>query len=638
MDYLKKIEKEVQYFAEVISEALHIECEIISSHWQVVGSTGVTFHGNDQDWNPDNSKLCNHVFETKRPLLLTDPGENVLCAHCTEKGNCLYKAALYYPILLGDVCHGTISLAAFTEAEYQNLSLNSFSYTKFMKNMAEILASKVHEQITKESLSKANQYLQTMISSVHEGIIACDNQGFVTCFNESAQKMTGISSDHAIGRHLKELNPDPLLLKALEAGHGFEEESIQFQRSDGHTVHLISNVRLIQEGDQVLGAMESFNTDERLFRLAHKLMDKEEASSFANIIGDSPAMEHVKLQAAAVAKSPSTVLITGESGTGKELFARAIHNASLRSNGPFVAVNCSAIPENLLESELFGYEAGSFTGAKATGKPGLFEIASGGTIFLDEIGDMPKHLQAKLLRVLQEKRVQHIGGTKEIPINVRIIAATNQDLQGRIADGSFREDLYYRLNVIPIQLPALRHRSADIPQLVAFLCEKYATILNRQIDTISDEALQILCHYHWPGNVRQLENAIEYAINYTFDGHKIETRALPEWITVAATDYGHRAKAQIVHGTPAHDFPGMPQGMSNTHGDYGQPTASHRRDFPSAPQGMPTMPYSPAEAERAQIAALLAAKGSNLPAKKEIAASLGISLATLYRKMKKYGL
>ena len=299
-------------------------------------------------------------------------------------------------------------------------------------------------------------------------------------------------------------------------------------------------------------------------------------------------MREAKGRASAIAKSPSTVLITGESGTGKELFARAIHNSSLRSENPFIPVNCSAIPDPLLESELFGYDGGAFTGAKASGKPGIFEMAEKGTIFLDEIGDMPLNLQVKLLRVLQEKAVQHVGGTKNIDIDVRVIAATNQNLMAKIEKGEFRKDLFYRLNVIPLVIPSLRERSQDIPALAAFLCDKYAPILNRRITGISEEALRILCEYQWPGNVRELENAIEYAINYTFDGEVITAGSLPAWLS--------------------------------------------QQTNPSSPLSIEKM------SEREKIKSLLIISGTSLEAKKQIAEILGVSLATLYRKIKKYDL
>ena len=239
--------------------------------------------------------------------------------------------------------------------------------------------------------------------------------------------------------------------------------------------------------------------------------DAATRNSLDNIIGASGAMEKLKQTIRTVASTQSTVLIYGESGTGKELVARAVHTCSPRAAEPFVSINCGAFPETLLESELFGYVKGAFTGATQN-KRGLFEVANGGTIFLDEIGEMNLTMQVKLLRVLQERCVRPVGGTNEISIDVRVIAATNRDLERQVAENSFREDLYYRLNVIPVTVPPLRERREDIPLLVNHFVRKYATAAGRDIQRVSPQSLATLAEYHWPGNVRQLENTIERAI------------------------------------------------------------------------------------------------------------------------------
>ena len=236
-------------------------------------------------------------------------------------------------------------------------------------------------------------------------------------------------------------------------------------------------------------------------------INKDYKITLDNIIGNSDLIVQTKRNALIASRSTSTILITGESGTGKELFARSIHNHSDRVDNPFVTVNCAAIPDNLLESELFGYEEGSFTGAKKGGKLGKFELADKGTIFLDEIGDMSLHLQAKLLRVLQERELDKIGGKSNIFIDVRIIAATNKNLETMVKNGSFREDLYYRLNVIPIKLPSLRERRGDIPLLINYMIEEYSHKLEKEILGIDENAKQLLINYSWPGNIR------EYSIN-----------------------------------------------------------------------------------------------------------------------------
>jgi transcriptional regulator with PAS, ATPase and Fis domain len=221
----------------------------------------------------------------------------------------------------------------------------------------------------------------------------------------------------------------------------------------------------------------------------------------------------VKEQAQQVAKSDSNILITGESGTGKGLFARAIHFSSNRQSGPFISVNCGAIPETLLESELFGYTKGAFTGANREGKVGKFEMADNGTIFLDEIGDMPLHLQVKLLHVIQNKEIERVGSVRPIPVNVRVIAATNKNLEEMVAERTFRSDLFFRLNVIPLHIPPLRERKTDIPILMEHFLKELKKKLDKEIDSYTSEVFEIFRNYSWPGNVRELENAVEYAVN-----------------------------------------------------------------------------------------------------------------------------
>jgi two-component system response regulator AtoC len=244
------------------------------------------------------------------------------------------------------------------------------------------------------------------------------------------------------------------------------------------------------------------------------------------LVGEAPAMKGLYDIVAKVADSPSTVLITGESGTGKELIAKALHRGSSRRDKPLIKVNCAAIPKDLVESELFGYERGAFTGAVGS-KPGRFELADGGTLFLDEIGEVPVEMQVKLLRALQESEFERVGGIKTLRVDVRLIAATNRDLKSLIADGKFREDLYYRLAVVPIELPPLRDRREDIPLLVRHFIAKYDERLGKRVEGIEDEALQLLLGYAWPGNIRELENLMERSVLFA-DGPQILASALPD--------------------------------------------------------------------------------------------------------------
>lgn len=257
------------------------------------------------------------------------------------------------------------------------------------------------------------------------------------------------------------------------------------------------------------------------------LQDNSMNMPFDSIIGNSREITEIKEQAEQFARGNSTILIQGESGTGKEIFARAIHTASGQAGGPFVAINCAALPENLIESELFGYEEGAFTGASKGGRMGKFELANKGTLFLDEVGELPIHLQAKLLRTLQERRIQRLGGTKEIQVDVRIIAATNRDLEQSVENGTFREDLYYRLNVIPLTIPPLRQRRSDIGSLAEYFLGVYKKAFHKDLFGFEKETMNLLYEYPWPGNIRELQNAVEYAVN-TAAGNYIAPENLPK--------------------------------------------------------------------------------------------------------------
>jgi len=299
-------------------------------------------------------------------------------------------------------------------------------------------------------------------------------------------------------------------------------------------------------------------------------------------------------------------LIRGESGTGKEVLAQSIHRNSDRKKGPFVAINCAAIPEALLESELFGYEDGAFTGAKKGGKPGRFELALNGTLFLDEIGDMPQYLQAKLLRVLQERRMERVGGSESIPVDVRLIAATHKDLDAMIVSGQFREDLYYRLNVIPLFVPPLRHRKEDLYDLIQFYLKWFGDRLGKEPKRFSTQAMKCFMDYHWPGNIRELENTLEYIVNLEI-GDLVTISSLP------ATIRGNQANDEIL-SVPLQHFPSIPHAMDN------QETNA---------EGLLE------QSEEQLIIEAVRRFGKSTEGKRKAAEFLGISVATLYRRLQR---
>lgn len=354
--------------------------------------------------------------------------------------------------------------------------------------------------------------LQTVICSSTDGIIAVDSHSHITIFNPAAEEVFQIQAADALGRHVGDVIPNTRL--PLIVAHG-QAEIGEIQHIANRT---IATKRIpIKLGCKVIGAIANFQDVTQLQRfeqtVRRKLYDKGLVAKIHldQVIGCSPRLLQVKAKARQFAGVDSTVLVTGETGTGKEMLAQSIHNLSYRRLGPFVAVNCAALPETLLESELFGYEEGAFTGAKKGGKAGLFELAHGGTILLDEIGEMPLPLQARILRVLQEREVMRLGGDRIIPIDIRVIAATNQDLLSLINVHRFRSDLYYRLDILRLHIPPLRERKEDIRLLAKAFLHKYSP-LNPKVNSIADEAYPVLESHIWPGNVRELASIIERTV------------------------------------------------------------------------------------------------------------------------------
>jgi len=365
---------------------------------------------------------------------------------------------------------------------------------------------------SQNELFKAYQYLNKIMNSMDFGIFAVDNNGIVKAINNSACSLLGINQEDIIDKNVhKVLHSWQYILDELKSGNVYEDKEILY--SDEKKRFNLNVYPIKDKSNTVTGMVVTFKDIQNVYNLVNKYTSRSATYTFDDIIGKSEKIINLKEQLKSISNSPSTVLIQGESGTGKELIAQSIHNNSNRKNKSFIAINCGAIPKNLIESELFGYEDGSFTGAKRGGRAGKFELANGGTLFLDEIGEMPLDMQVNLLRVLQENCITRIGGNKYIKIDVRIIAATNKNLKEEIKKGTFREDLYYRLNVIPIYVPTLRERDMDIKILIDYFLKIKAFKLKKPIPTIKPNIYQKLLHYNWPGNVRELENCIENIVN-----------------------------------------------------------------------------------------------------------------------------
>ena len=581
MAELYQFQETVQYIAETIASVLGVEVTIADSRLRRVAGTGC--YAGAVGNQPIKASLFTEVLQSGRGVIVDNPGENSLCLDCESRHNCTELAQVCCPIRIGAETAGVIALVAFTEGQKQALLGQRDNLFAFLDRMADLLASKIIEQERLTELEATKRQLETVFNTVHEGIIAVDCGGQVVDLNAAAQKMLGLTAEQAVGLSVNQLFTDltaeDLLRRAKENAN--REMSCWIA---GRRIHCVLTANVWFDSGGMRGIVATLQEIAKVKKIVSRYGLDIDCSS-NKILGSSPGMEVVNHAISVAAKNSAAVFIRGESGTGKELFARLLHCSSERKQQPFIAINCAAIPENLLETELFGYEEGAFTGARRGGKPGKFELADGGTLFLDEIGDMPLTLQAKILRVLQEKRVERVGATKAMAVDVRIISATHKNIEDMVSRGEFRQDLYYRINVFPVRIPPLRERREDLPELIEDMLKRYNMVYAKQISGLEEAAYAMLMTYEWPGNVRELENVMEYLVG-------VETGVLISGKNVAARIQCRQAAALEV------------------------------------------MPI--AQAERRLILLALEKFGMTLEGKEQAAKALGIGKATLYRKLKEY--
>ncbi len=460
------------------------------------------------------------------------------------------------------------------------------------------MASSISQQL---DFRQSPDILRRIVDVTATGMFTVDRQGRFVAWNRAAEQITGYSEDEVVGQPCTLLEgPNCVgfgkladLLKSPPSAGGLCDQRCKIQAKDGREVYLHGNVCVLRDDDgEIIGAVGTFLDMTGIIRahekIEHLAAHTGHAEALEKMVGQSEQMREVFRRLRLAADSDVTVLLTGESGTGKELAAQAIHSLSARKDKPFLAINCAAIPETLLESELFGHVAGSFTGATRD-KPGLFVAAEGGTLFLDEIAEVSPAIQVKLLRVLQEREVRRVGDSKLTKIDVRLITATNQNLESLVRSGKIREDFYYRIHVFEISLPPLRQRTADIPALTHHFIRELSRQYGKAVDGITRDALDAILAYSWPGNIRELRNAIEHAM-VTVSGDRIELFDLP----------------MHVRGTRT-----------------AEPTPEIKE-------------LSPAELEeRDRIVAALEEAGGN---RTQAAKILGTSRVTLWKKMSRYGL
>jgi transcriptional regulator with PAS, ATPase and Fis domain len=513
------------------------------------------------------------VIKNKEPLIMFQPLEHEICDDCPMKksNNCGEEYSIHMPIILNDVCLGVVTIASTYDDESK---LRIAAQRDKLFEFITVIADGICELI--EGETKLANY-KNILSFSSEAMIITDEEGNIKEMSDVIKKKF---------RNFKNIY-DVISKNSDSYGENFN--SVIFKVNDNLKINRVK-VNINQDKYNQIFFIQKENSDVDGDKADNWDSYIDEELFLSQIVGKSENIEELKKVVLHSAKYNSNCLILGESGTGKEMFAKLIHKISDRRDSPFIPINCAAIPDNLIESEIFGYEGGSFTGASKNGKMGLFEAANNGTIFLDEIGDMPIYLQPKLLRVLETGKITRLGGTKEIQLDVRFIAATNKQISKQIKNGQFREDLYYRLCVIPLNLPTLRERTEDIIELTKYFMDKYNSKFSKNVKNISADVKKQLLIYDWPGNVRELENVIEYAITMERTD-TLCTQSLP-----LNVDYKKNVVVEDVSGRSINDF------------------------------------------KRENIKKLLEKHGKTVESKTLIAKELGVSLSTLYRYFKKYDL
>lgn len=511
LSVLERVQSTVKQVANAIGTILGTDVVIADNQGKFIAtSEGYLERKGMGPYKP----FIEHVVNSGENFIIDKPGFHPLCAGCPKEARCPQVYEIITPFKYQDNVVGYISLVSFSTSKKQEFQQKRHETVAFLKQMGEMIVHTIAETYVRDELNCTLRQLSITMDTINHGLISCDMDSKITHCNKGAQALLGYREKEMVGQQIFKLMPNCTVVTEILNGEQRFVEKEWLTTVSNRSYHMIvSGYRIENDVGSFKGAVFVLQGMKQVHRFIHNISSQDVEFTIKDIIGNSTVTNELKQKIAAIAPSNSTVLIRGESGTGKELVARAIHALSPRSNKPFVAINCGAIPDTLLESELFGYEEGAFTGARRGGKVGKFELADGGTIFLDEIGDTPLHLQVKLLRVIQEKAVERIGGRHPLPLDVRIIAATNRDLESMITTNQFREDLYWRINVIPIVVPPLRKRQDDILLLCTFFIRKFNKALGKDIQGISAGFRTAVLNYDWPGNIRELENAIEYAVN-----------------------------------------------------------------------------------------------------------------------------
>ena len=583
---LLNIKEDVNRYLNIISNLLNVDVGVVDKNMFRVTGTGLY---KNIDGVYALGSVYKNTLETGKTHIIENPRLHTLCTQCKDKKNCKEKLEISTPIYCHKEIIGVLGLVCFNDEQKNKILANCESYLHFTKQIAEFIGIKFFEY--QENLLQKDQEntLKTILENINKGVIIIDKDNTIVSINPIAIEKLNLKFQ-CVGKKIIIITQNDYLMN---------EEVFKLS---------INNKDFTVVGKKIsLTSFDNRKNSAFIFEDIKKINENiaeitnNNVISLNDIYGNSEATKKLKENILKIADTSSTVLITGESGTGKELVARSLHSHSNRKNKPFVVINCSAIPDSLLESELFGYVKGAFTGANNNGRIGKFELANTGVIFLDEIGDMPLYLQAKILRVIQEKKIERIGSNKSIDLDIKIIAATNVNLEEKIKEQKFRSDLYYRLNVIPFKLLPLRERKEDILPIIEKLIKKYNHISGKNIISIDDEVKQAFLSYDWPGNVRELENVIELMFNISGNSSILNSSLLPENISKKSVSNPPKS-SQIIIKNPSDDF----------------------ENFDII--------------EKNYILQGLEKFGNTTEGKKIISEKMGIGLTTLYRKLKRFGI
>lgn len=576
MFIIQNLKNELQSIAETIKAITNVDVTIVNKNLQRVAGTGI-LKDKIGKFVAKNS-VFHKCLITGKQYFITDPCNDPLCKDCFDRKFCKELAELCIPIKIDNQIIGILGMCIFDESTKKNFINKQESYKDFESRLSNLISTKLNEKKLGVMVEYRSSELLTLINSLSEGIVILDNNKKVITINEYMYKNLNLPLNKSI--YIDDILNKSIIDKLSDKNFHCELGPIKI----GVNQFIITSSPIMVKEKQK-GVVIVFSDFNKMQESVLKASRSSEIVTFDHIIGESEALLKAKRQAIQVSSEDASILLLGKSGTGKEIFARAIHYGSKRKKNCFMAINCGAIPENLIESELFGYEKGAFTGANTSGKMGKFEIAKDGTIFLDEIGELPLNMQVKLLRVLEEKEITRVGGHTQLKVNPRIISATNKDLYKLVQEGKFREDLFYRLNVIPINIPPLNKRGYDIILLAKYFLDKYNKIYNKNLKGFTNSCEKALLKYNFPGNIRELRNVIEYAVNFEEKDY-IQTDTVNEKINCAIETHKNLTLSQM------------------------------------------TKLY-----EQKILKDYLNKYGSDLESKKLICKKLGIGIATLYRKL-----